>query len=327
MLESNMAVELVKKRDVAVDFVKVIATLLVLNSHMGICYGRYSAFATGGGIGDALFFFISGFTLFMGRKGDFINWYKRRIGRIYPTVLAVGLAACVLFHKDQSLLEVLFVQKYWFLQCILVCYLLLYPVIRYDWSLKICIPISIVAMIVSYYAFFDFDGQMFYGVNNLFRWIVYFSVMLIGGGIYLNANALQCRWWTIPLLLLCILIWYGINYITKGGDLAILSYIPLIGICVLVYITGKSSFIERLFGNKIWGNILFIIGNLCLESYMIQKYIFTDAINNIFPMNIPIIMLAVLISAYFIHILASVISQIFDSKPFDWKGLLLYMKK
>lgn len=52
----------IKKRDIAVDFVKVIATLLVLNSHMGICYGSHSALATGGGIGDALFFFISGFT-------------------------------------------------------------------------------------------------------------------------------------------------------------------------------------------------------------------------------------------------------------------------
>ena len=51
----------VKKRDVAIDFVKVIATILVLNSHMGICYGKYSMLATGGGIGDALFFFVSGF--------------------------------------------------------------------------------------------------------------------------------------------------------------------------------------------------------------------------------------------------------------------------
>lgn len=57
----------VLKRDVAIDFVKIIATLLVLNSHMGICYGHYSILATGGGLGDALFFFVSGFTLFMGK--------------------------------------------------------------------------------------------------------------------------------------------------------------------------------------------------------------------------------------------------------------------
>ena len=121
--------EVIKKRDVAVDFVKVIATLLVLNSHMGICYGKYASLATGGGIGDALFFFVSGFTLFMGRKMDFVNWYKRRMGRIFPTVIAMGFVACLFFEADISFLEVMTASKYWFLQCILVCYLLLYPVI------------------------------------------------------------------------------------------------------------------------------------------------------------------------------------------------------
>ena len=85
-----MAEAIVKKRDVAVDFVKVIATLLVLNSHMGICYGSHSALATGGGIGDALFFFVSGFTLFMGRKADFVNWYKRRLGANFIRVTIIS---------------------------------------------------------------------------------------------------------------------------------------------------------------------------------------------------------------------------------------------
>ena len=62
-----MGMAIVKKRNVAIDFVKVIATLLVLNSHMGVCYGKYSALATGCGLDDSLFFFISCFTLFLGR--------------------------------------------------------------------------------------------------------------------------------------------------------------------------------------------------------------------------------------------------------------------
>lgn len=159
----------IKKRDVAVDFVKVIATLLVLNSHMGICYGSHSVLATGGGIGDALFFFVSGFTLFMGRKMDFVNWYKRRLGRIYPTVLAVGLVACLVFGQEYGFMEVMTVDKYWFLQCILVCYLLLYPVIRYGWRLSLCILVSMTVVLVAYFTMDDFDGKMFYGVNNYFR--------------------------------------------------------------------------------------------------------------------------------------------------------------
>lgn len=315
---------IVKKRDVAVDFVKVIATFLVLNSHMGICYGSHSALATGGGIGDALFFFISGVTLFMGRKADFVNWYKRRIGRIYPTVIAMGLVACLGFAQNFSFIEIMSASKYWFLQCILVCYLLLYAVIRYEWNLLLCIGVSIAIMVGTFFCF-DFSG-IFYGVNNYFRWIVYFSVMLIGGDIFKNASRISYRWWCLPLLLLCVVAWYGFNYIGKGNALQLLSYIPLIGICLTVYQIGKAPLVERLFERKICGNALFIIGNLCLESYLIQKYIFTDALNGLFPLNIPLIMIVVLIAAYLLHILSGIISQIFDSKPFDWKALLLYKK-
>lgn len=171
----------VMKRDVAIDLVKVIATLLVLNSHMGICYGSYAALATGGGIGDALFFFVSGYTLFLGRKLDFINWYKRRIGRIYPTVIAVGLLACLIYGQELSFVDVMGVRKYWFLQCILVAYIFLFPIWKYEWNLYKCLAISILIFTCSYFVFFDFNGNLFYGVDNFFRWIYYFSFMILGG--------------------------------------------------------------------------------------------------------------------------------------------------
>lgn len=63
-----------KKRDTAIDFVKFLALFLVLNSHMGECYPKWQFLATGGAIGDALFFFASGFTLFLGSGGaDLMN--------------------------------------------------------------------------------------------------------------------------------------------------------------------------------------------------------------------------------------------------------------
>ena len=53
------------KRNLGIDLLKFMAALLVVNSHIDIMYGKYSALATGGSIGDILFFFCSGFTLFM----------------------------------------------------------------------------------------------------------------------------------------------------------------------------------------------------------------------------------------------------------------------
>lgn len=318
--------ESVRKRDVAVDFVKVIATILVLNSHMQICYGSHSSLATGGGIGDALFFFVSGFTLFIGKKINFIDWYKRRLGRIFPTVIAMGLVACLIFGKNYSFIDVMTASKYWFLQCIFICYLILYPVIRYNIRLSIFLPISILLMVIAFFYLFDFHGQLFYGIDNFFRWIVYFTIMLVGGGIFHISKKIHYKWWALPCVIINTALWYGTNYLSKGNSYQLLSYIPLVGICFFLYQTGKAPLVERFFSNKIFGNVLFIIGNLCLESYLIQKYIFTDSLNKIFPLNIPIIMVAVLFSAYLLHMLSSIISQTFNSAPFDWKTLLLYKK-
>lgn len=56
-----------KQRDISIDILKFIAALIITNSHMELLYGKYGALATGGAIGDVLFFFASGFTLFLGR--------------------------------------------------------------------------------------------------------------------------------------------------------------------------------------------------------------------------------------------------------------------
>ena len=318
-----MGTTIMRTRDVAIDFVKVIATLLVLNSHMGICYGDYSAIATGGGLGDGLFFFISGFTLFLGKRTNFIDWYKRRLGRIFPTVIAVALVSCLIFGNQENFIQVMSVEKYWFLQCILICYIVMYPIVRYDLNLKVIFPMSFVVFLFAYFFLYQFDGELFYGVNNTFRWLVYFSVMLLGGFICKNSHQIQASKFSILWTFLCVVAWYGVNYLAKGSWLQLLSFFPLIGFCVYAYQLGRSSFIEKCFKNKIAGNILYIIGNLCLESYLIQKLIFTDALNHLFPLNILIIMVAVLLAAYILHGISEIISQIFDSKPFDRKRLFL----
>ena len=73
----------------------------------------------------------------------------------------------------------------------------------------------------------------------------------------------------------------------------------------------------------IWGNIVFILSQLCLEVYLIQKFVFTDRLNYIFPLNIPIIMLSVIIIAYLTKSIAEFISQTFKTEPYDWSKMIL----
>ena len=53
-----------QERDYSIDILKFFAVFLIINSHMDICYPKYSVLATGGAIGDCLFLFASGYTLF-----------------------------------------------------------------------------------------------------------------------------------------------------------------------------------------------------------------------------------------------------------------------
>lgn len=48
-----------KNRNVAIDFCRTVATLMVINSHMAICYpSGFQVFATGGGLVMPCFSFV-----------------------------------------------------------------------------------------------------------------------------------------------------------------------------------------------------------------------------------------------------------------------------
>ena len=66
------------KRDYSIDVLKCLAALIITWSHFEKPLGEYSFLATGGAFGDALFFFCSGYTLFLGRraKGFTINFFR-----------------------------------------------------------------------------------------------------------------------------------------------------------------------------------------------------------------------------------------------------------
>lgn len=101
------------KRDKGIDFLMFVAILMVVNSHLEEMYvGGSKLLATGGVLGDALFFFCSGYKLFLGKMDRFDNWYKRRIVRIYPSVIVFDvLAALILYLLSRSRLIVAIMGK------------------------------------------------------------------------------------------------------------------------------------------------------------------------------------------------------------------------
>ena len=312
-------------RDTRIDFLKAIATLLVLNSHMGVCYKDYSFLATGGAIGDALFFFASGFTLFLGRMDTFDNWYKRRIMRIFPTVFVVGLIAALFFGDNNSFLDIILCKQYWFIPTILICYIPLYLIRRFFNGRQTVIAGLVYLMLFGICFIILYDNHaLFYGKNILWRKFFYLSLMIFGAIVGKNKDRINWKPWMLLALIGSVFFFYILIYLLNGSSMQIVSSIPLMGISFCIYVLGDSRLIKRIDNNSFCGNLIYILGSICLESYLIQNYIISDSLNILFPLNILIIAGLVLVSAYAIHMVSEIVRRIMDSKPFDWDGIILH---
>lgn len=312
-----------KKRDISIDILKVFAVFFVMNSHMHICYPKYGFLATGGAIGDALFFFSSGFTLLLGKQMRFDNWYKRRIIRIYPSVIACSIITCLFYGISESIVDILLGKRYWFIGCIMIYYILLFP-IKYFGNgkyLDIVFILSSVFIYIIYFLFFN-NGDSLYG-GGLYRCFVFFLFMLLGAKIGIMKKEKYSHW-HILFLFLSIFVFYTINYVWTKNWLMILSIFPLMGICYYLYLVCNAPWFLNIIKYKSFSYLISFISQLCLETYLIQKYIFTDSLNFMFPINIPIIMFVTLFVAYLLRIISEFLRQTFDSKPYVWKKLFLY---
>ena len=120
------------KRDICIDILKFFAVLLITNSHM-------------------LFFFCSGYTLFLGRERRFDNYYKRRINRIYPTVIMWALLSSAFFNRHSDMIDIIVNGGGWFVTCIMIYYVILHLIRKFAFNhLKTVLGISLLVSLVWY---------------------------------------------------------------------------------------------------------------------------------------------------------------------------------
>ena len=85
--------------------------------------------------------------------GKFGNWYKRRINRIYPTIFAIAIMKCLFFGNYDNIVNILLYGGGWFISCIMLYYLFIYPIglkySRYIWHI-----IGVVAILSAAWFFF-----------------------------------------------------------------------------------------------------------------------------------------------------------------------------
>ena len=286
---------------------------------MAICYVKYPSLATGGAIADALFFFASGFTLFLGKNSSFPEWFGRRLSRIYPSVFSVAIITGIAWKTSDSFMDIILLRRYWFLQCIIVLYPVLFLIKRYVKRVWLVFVVAVL-LIVGSFPFIHGGKGLFYA-DGYFRWAVFFLFMLLGAMVGKGRLKIPNLSFSlvIAILSVSVLLWYLVVIKANGAWWQILSILPLFSIALSFYLLGRTKVISKVYSRKGLGNLLISIGSLCLECYLVQKFIITDKLNNLFPFNIIILMVAIVGFAYLAKVFANLLSSLFRSEPFSFK--------
>lgn len=343
-----------RKRNIAIDILKFFAVLLITNSHFDEEYVCCKQLATGGAIGDALFFFCSGYTLFLGRFGRFDTWYKRRIRRIYPSVIGLGLVALLLYHIDMPIGNLLTVGAGWFVECIMIYYVLLYFVRKYAIDrLKWVYAITCLLVLIWYGLFFEpirshimqnypvFNWMVFCEPMdkvwiyqwNYFKYGFFFLFMLLGAHLGLKESKGQRK----KLVRVKFLHTSGMLLLSMGGfyvlplcsmklpvlqNVVILTLVPLAGVCFYFYRLCQTDVLMKLYHKRFIGWCMSVIGGLCLEIYLVQPFVRTTALNYLFPLNLLILFVAIVLEAYLCRAFGRWFQQTFSGEEsYDWKKI------
>lgn len=323
-----------EKRDISVDIIKFFAVFLIINSHADACYPRFGILATGGAIGDSLFMFVSGYTLFLGEMRRFDNYYKRRVSRIYPSAFAAILVMLLFDRGFENVLNIIVLGGGRpFINAIMVYYVILWFVRKYL-SDKIHYAFIIVAIAVAAaYWYFPYkhetDETGIYGVTTIFRWIPYFGMMLLGAYTSVTRGNLDFKPRSDAMkLMACLVMFYAIQLVAKKipsiAPYQILTVPFLFGVVFYAYKCCNARIFKRIHNARFGNRIILTVGGLCLESYLIQGLVLTDKLNGIFPLNLPIIFSGVLILSYVVRCIARIFSQTFRTEDYEWRKVFSF---
>ena len=321
------------------DFLKVLAAIFITNSHFIPLYKDISpSLATFGVHGNALFFFVSGFVLMMGfekKKDLFVNWYKKRIQRLWPSVFLWSIIAAIIWKDPITWKNLLIANNYWFLQCIAIYYILFYIFGNLNISImgggKICVQkilfmFSIAASLLYFYFMPKATGSIFH--TNL-HFVCHFSIMIMGGMTYLYKDKIKIKslWKDCLWAIFWFVLYFIILYVGKGKQdykyyVRIVGLLPLHLFIFYAYKTASYHWCTTLFQSSRWKRILTTIASLTLEIYIVQFHIITDKFNRLFPLNTVIVFIFICITAYCLRVMTSLFLQFLSSAPFEFKNAI-----
>lgn len=171
---------------------RAVACLLITNSHQEEIY-PIRILASGGLLGDVIYFAISGYCLYSIAQQSFGKWYFKRLKRVYPpvwltagTLILTGVYGTVSSQRVFNLM--LYPTHYHFVASILVLYIFYFFLVKFvnqkpgdeEKRLKyVAIGIAVLYFVL-FYTVYDRSYYHIDNVNSKMIWPLYFYAMMIG---------------------------------------------------------------------------------------------------------------------------------------------------
>jgi peptidoglycan/LPS O-acetylase OafA/YrhL len=304
------------------DFLRAVAICLIVNSHMDAFY-PISHMATGGMLGNSLFFMVSSLGLFLSyqQRGEitFASWYARRILRIYPSVWGAVLmivfpvaiySGNLRWNNILPQLGMFFFPPFWFLQALLLFYVLIFVVLK-SFSNKRTILFFFLLGVLYISIYSSFLDLNYFVVENLpFNLIFYLMVVILGVYFGMNERKIQFSGkMDVFYLLLSLVIIYFHKYLMTKGSITELQCIQHLATFPFLFFSlrlARCRLITGMMkGNGIVGKLMRFLCSITLELFMANNAIII-VFRNIkapFPWNALVflgcsIVLAVLVKSF-----------------------------
>lgn len=299
-----------------ITLLRAIAAIIITNSHYTEVY-PISIIASGGLLGDIIFFAVSGFGL-ANVKLEFKFWYVKRILKIYPAIWIITSIYLILgfYTLDGSSLLSYFIYPtyYHFIGSIIILYIPYYIIAKNNILRENIIRIMIIVFIIYMVIYLSIYDTSYYHIDTVREPMIrflFFESMLLGLYFrdnhhdYVNKNY-KSNWIKMILIL-------GVYFIskllfTKIDSISSLQFInQLIIFSSLYHVLKSFSGIENQLDNlnKNMRTIIKFIADITLQIYAVQYVIIPEFSNLIFPINWIVITFLIILTAYILFILSS----------------------
>ncbi len=298
-----------------VTFLRALAACFITNSHYTGIYPS-DIIANGGLIGDVIFFAVSGYCLY-NIKDNFIQWYAKRIYRIYLPVLIVTVVYIVLGAyslTEHSLAWYLVYPTYYhFIASIAILYIPFFLIMKWDKVKehlpKIMLGIFLLALI---YYILVYD-KSYYHIDTVREWfvrILFFESMLLGAHFRKIDSSVRNNFSIkYPVIMMIAFVFYFgtkiiFSKVTTLSELQILNWVTIFILLWAVFRTfsGLDGRLEKMPG-FVKKTVKFV-AEMTLEIYVVQ-YVIIDFLRPHlgFPINWLVITISIVAAAYVLHLL------------------------